>query len=86
MLSCKDVTRLISRSMDASLPIGKQIAVRFHLLICRFCARYRRQLLLIREAARRLADAPDRKEGSSGENLSEEARDRIKKSLRSRSG
>jgi hypothetical protein len=86
MLSCKDVTQLISRSMDASLPIGKRIGVRFHLLICRFCARYRRQLLLIREAARRVADAPGRKEGSAGERLSAEARDRIRKSLRSRNG
>lgn len=86
MLSCKDVTQLLSRSMDASLPIGKRIGVRFHLLICRFCERYQRQLLLIREAARRLPGAADHPQGSAGENLSAEARVRIKKSLRSKSG
>ncbi|NJD61213.1 MAG: zf-HC2 domain-containing protein [Deltaproteobacteria bacterium] len=86
MLSCRDVTRLLSRSMDASLPVGKRIGVRFHLLICKFCARYRRQLLLIRKAARHLAEAADRPEGSAGEKLSAEARDRIRESLRTRNG
>jgi hypothetical protein len=77
MLSCKDVTKLLSESMDASLPIGKRIGVRLHLLICRFCARYERQLLLIRETVRRLAAT----EGIPGETLSAEARERIRKSL-----
>lgn len=81
MLSCKDVTRLISESMDTSLPIGKRIGVRLHLLICKFCARYERQLLLIRDTVRRLAAA----EGIPGEppweTLSEEAKARIRKSL-----
>ena len=57
MLSCKDVTKLLSESMDRSLPLGKRIGVRLHLLICKFCARYKRQLLLIRETAMRLAAA-----------------------------
>jgi hypothetical protein len=82
MLSCKDATKLLSQSMDASLPVGKRIGLRFHLLICKFCVRYQRQLLLIREAARHLGGAADHPEASSGENLSAEARDRIKKSLR----
>ena len=77
MLSCKDVTQLLSESMDASLPIGKRIGVRLHLLICKFCLRYKRQLLLIRETARRLAASED----IPGETLSAEARDRIRKSL-----
>jgi hypothetical protein len=77
MLSCKDVTQLLSESMDASLPIGKRVGVRLHLLICKFCLRYKRQLLLIRETARRLAAIDD----IPGETLSAEARERIRKSL-----
>ena len=83
MLSCKDVTRLISESMDRSLPLRKRIGVRVHLLICRFCASYKRQLLLIRETARRIAAAEDRPGDPSGETLSEDTRERIRKSLRS---
>jgi hypothetical protein len=81
MLSCKDVTRLISESMDRSLPLGKRIGVRLHLLICRFCARYKRQLLLIRETVRRLAAMEDAYGSHIGERLSEEAKERIRRSL-----
>ena len=82
MLSCKDVTRLLSESMDRSLPLGKRVGVRFHLLICRFCARYERQLLQIRETVRRLVGTEETDGGPLGEPLSEEARARIRESLR----
>lgn len=81
MLSCKDVTKLLSESMDRSLPLGKRIGVRLHLIICKWCARYERQLLLIREAVRRLAAMLEAPGESSGETLSEEAKERIKKSF-----
>ena len=81
MLSCKDVTQLLSESMDASLPIGKRIGVRLHLLICKFCLRYKRQLLLIRETARRLAAIDETPVLPAGELLSEEAKERIRRSL-----
>jgi len=82
MLSCKDVTRLISESMDRSLPIGKRVGVRFHLLICKFCARYERQLLLIRDTVRPLAAMEDTYGSLIGARLSEEAKERIRSSLR----
>jgi len=67
--------------MDASLPIGKRIGVRLHLLICRFCARYERQLLLIRDTVRRLVGAEEIPGEPPWETLSEEAKARIRKSL-----
>ena len=82
MLSCKDATQLISRSMDTSLTIVQRILLRLHLRICKWCARYERQLFLIRETLRRLDVAGDRPEGRAGETLSEDARERIRKSLR----
>ena len=82
MLSCKDVTELISQSMDATLPLGRRIGVRIHLLVCRFCARYERQLLLIRGTARHLAESVERPGEPSAETLSHETRERIRKSLR----
>jgi hypothetical protein len=81
MLSCKDVTKLLSESMDHSLPLGKRIGVRLHLIICKWCARYERQLLLIRETARRLAATLDAPGETFGDTLSEEARERIRKSI-----
>jgi hypothetical protein len=81
MLSCKDVTRLISESMDRTLPLGKRIGVRLHLLICKFCARYERQPLLIRETVRHLAATQERPGEPYGETLTEKARERIRRSL-----
>lgn len=81
MLSCRDVTKLLSESMDTSLPIGKRIGVRIHLLICEFCARYERQLLLIRDTVRRLGGSEERPVEASGETLSEESKERIRNSL-----
>jgi hypothetical protein len=82
MLSCKDVTQFISESMDTSLPIGKRIGMRLHLLMCKFCSRYERQLLLIRETVRRFVAEEEDPGGAHGETLSEEAKERIGKSLR----
>jgi len=81
MLSCKDVTRLISDSMDRSLPLGKRIGVRLHLMICRFCVRYERQLQLIRDTVRRIADPPDPPAALPLDALSSEARERILRSI-----
>ena len=82
MLSCKDVTQLLSESMDTSLPIGKRVGMRLHLLMCKFCARYERQLLLIRETVRRIVASEEKPGESPGETLSEESKERIRKSLR----
>jgi len=82
MLTCKDVTRLISESMDRSLPLRKRVGVRVHLLVCKFCARYERQLLLIRETVRRLVETEETAGGTLGEPLSEEAKARLRRSLR----
>jgi hypothetical protein len=84
MLSCKDVTQLISESMDHSLPLGKRIGVRLHLLMCRFCERYERQLLLIRETVKQIVAGEETPEGLFLGPLSEGARERISQSLRSR--
>ncbi|HEX9191545.1 MAG TPA: hypothetical protein VF847_05575, partial [Candidatus Deferrimicrobiaceae bacterium] len=80
-LSCKDVTHLVSESMDRTLPLGKRVGVRLHLLVCRFCERYRRQLLLLRETARHLAMTGERPGEPFPEALSREARERIRRSL-----
>lgn len=52
MLSCRQATRLISQSLDEPLPFRQRVGLKFHLLMCRFCSRYQRQMVLIREAMR----------------------------------
>ena len=52
MHNCKEVTRMVSESMDRKLPLHQRMGIRVHLLMCKFCSRYRKQLLILREAMR----------------------------------
>ena len=78
--SCAEATRLISDSMDRSLTVGERIKLRGHLLICRLCDRYRRQLRFLRAAVRwqvsRLAESTTEPAG-----LSPEAKERLRRRL-----
>jgi hypothetical protein len=52
MFNCRDVSRLVSESMDRELSFTKKMGVRFHLMMCRHCARFRHQLARIRKIIR----------------------------------
>ena len=77
MLSCKEVSHLVSQSLDRKPPFWQRIQVRLHLLMCRLCSRFRRQTLFLRDAGRRLAVE------ETDDTLSPEARERIKQLLKS---
>ena len=66
--------------MDRALPLHQQMMIRFHLLMCKYCARFRDQLLLIRKALRTGEDS-DEKPGPSDASFAE-PRERIKQRLR----
>lgn len=84
---CRDITRLLSESMDQPMSRSARLSVRLHLLICAGCAAYKGQLKQIRQALRRSADttqgestgspAPAR---SAAARLKEAFRQRAKKS------
>jgi hypothetical protein len=82
-LSCKRATELISESLDGRLPLYAHLRLKLHLLHCRFCARCREQMLLIREVLRRLVETE--KEAvildSADVSLSPLARERIRSAL-----
>ncbi len=55
MLSCKEVARLLSESVDHKLSLWQRVNLRLHLTMCKLCSGFRRDLMrfqrLIREAA-----------------------------------
>ena len=53
MLSCKEVTRLLSQGEDRHLAYGERVKLRLHLLACRACSRFSRQLAFMRVALAR---------------------------------
>jgi len=66
--------------MDARLPFHHRIAIQMHLLMCRFCARFRRQLNLLRNMSR-YDDSGILPPELPGQ-LTPDVRERIKASLR----
>jgi hypothetical protein len=80
MTSCARAAELISRSLDVPLRWRERLALRFHLLVCAMCRRFRRQSLLLQEAGR-IAGSGAAPVGEPP-TLSEPARDRIKQALR----
>ncbi|MEA1948981.1 MAG: zf-HC2 domain-containing protein [Thermodesulfobacteriota bacterium] len=83
MFNCKEVSRRVSESMDHRLPLYQRMLIRMHLLMCKYCSRFRRQLLLLREFSRspQLAeDFPDLTVV-----LTQDARERILQALKSSS-
>lgn len=54
MLRCNEVTGLHASEEIQRAPWRKKIAVRFHLLMCRSCRRYVKELAAIGDATRRL--------------------------------
>jgi len=79
-LHCETATELASQEIDEPLGFADRLALRLHILICRSCRRFRRQLLRIRLAARSRAQA---RAGSLDQaTLSAEARRRIAQAVR----
>ena len=44
MLSCRDLTNLSVELLEGDLPLGRRLAVRFHLGICSHCRRFVEQM------------------------------------------
>ncbi|MHC4473934.1 MAG: zf-HC2 domain-containing protein [Planctomycetota bacterium] len=82
MLSCKETARLLSDSLEQPLPLGRRIGLKMHLLMCKLCRRYKKQITAIDVTAREFAhlaeDSPPAMLGS----LTPEARERMQTSLR----
>jgi hypothetical protein len=76
--SCKEATRLQSAALDRRLTLLERFSLRCHLVICKWCRRYGRQIQYLCSAAREHAQhdplAP-------AQGLPPEARERIKRTL-----
>src|SRR4051812_20938067 len=77
--TCKEMTALMSQSMERRLTLRERVLLKLHLWVCAWCVWYLEQLKLLRASLRARA------EGTGGEypgaSLSAEARERIKSTL-----
>jgi len=82
MLTCKEVSKLVSLALDRRLPLNKRMAVRLHLLVCKMCSRYQQQLKFIHRAARDYYSRLDSDDDRLAVELGSEARKKITDTLR----
>ncbi len=86
---CRQITVLMSESMERPLTLRERVTLRLHLWVCIWCVWYLEQLHVLRRAvgarAVQTAAAAD-DEISSAITLSTEARERIKQALRRQVG
>ena len=59
MLTCKEVSRLVSQGLDRRLGFGERIALRVHLMICTGCTNFGRQVAFLRKAMARIGDSSE---------------------------
>jgi hypothetical protein len=81
MPSCRTVTRLVSDALDRRLPWQTRLLIRLHLFICTRCARFRKQMLFLREILDRYLAVERRGRPVFPAALSPEARTRIHRVL-----
>lgn len=56
MLSCKEVSKLLSQAQDRRLGWREKLGLALHLKLCEGCVNFRRQLAFIRAAMHRYRD------------------------------
>jgi len=64
MMTCKEVSTLVSMEQVNEAPIARRMGVWLHLMMCRHCRGFRRQLLRIGRVARQIASDVEREPAS----------------------
>lgn len=57
MMSCKKSTELMSQQQDRKLSAYETMALRFHLVMCRGCTNFQRNLSFLRTACKRAGES-----------------------------
>ncbi len=86
MLRCREISKLVSESMERDLPLRRRMEVRMHLMMCRLCSGFARQIRLLRRGARENPQRLGPHETAPEAKLPEEARERIRAALRNGDG
>ena len=78
---CEDITRLISKSLDTRLTFREKWQIRIHILGCKLCHRYQKQIMAMDRMLKKSVALFKNEEESQGEGLSKEAYQKIKSEM-----
>ncbi len=81
-LNCKAAVRLQSEALEHQLSFRQRLGLRLHLLLCVWCRRYGKQIAFIHHAAH---SHPDEMTKIVPQQLSSEARERLRQKIRAES-
>lgn len=56
MMKCREASEMASRQLDLVLGPGQRLRLRLHLMLCRYCRNYARQLAFLHRVAPQLQD------------------------------
>ena len=83
MMNCREISRLVSESLDHDLSFRQRMGLWFHLSMCRLCFGFRRNMLWIRDAAHDSAEEIESDDVDTADmTLPTDARIRMKRALR----
>lgn len=85
MRTCKEISKLISESLDHKLSLWQRISLWTHLGMCKICRRFRKDLHHIDSNIQQHASDLEQDGDDSDVKLSENSRERMKKFLESQS-
>ncbi|MCF6175080.1 MAG: hypothetical protein L3J71_04895 [Victivallaceae bacterium] len=57
MSKCKEISKLISDSMEQKLPLKQQLGIWLHLIMCKKCREYRIQMMMVRQVIGKYVNA-----------------------------
>jgi hypothetical protein len=78
-MNCKETARLLSESKDRPIPFFQRLGMRFHVMMCRMCHVYERQMMVVSRTCREAGDVSASK--CPGE-LPADCRERIKDAMK----
>ena len=86
MLSCEEVARLVSESLDRPLSLSERTKMKIHHLICSACKKHLKQIVFLQKALARFCSDDSEFEIKEDElMLSEEGKLRIKEAINNNS-
>ncbi len=78
-LTCKEASRIISDGLEQDLPLIDRILVRGHLMMCKTCGYYKKQITALKDL---LGNCGDSEHLSYSDPLPDNLREQIKSMLR----
>ncbi len=81
MLRCREISKLVSESMEHKLPLRVRMQMWMHLAMCRWCLGFAHNVRSLRSAVREYPDRLLADDADSTASLSPQTRERIKSLL-----